>query len=82
MWLYVMPLWLLKILIQNGWQATGQRDEQQQTAKRTHRHKDYLLISSISHNSVWWSVAAERQSGRWISAQTYLSAAEEETEVL
>lgn len=34
-----MPLWVLKILKQNGWQATGQRNEQQQTAKRTHRHK-------------------------------------------
>lgn len=44
--------------------------------------RDYLLISSISHDSVWWSVAAERQSGRWISAQTYLPAVEEETEVL
>lgn len=51
----------------------------------THTHsatRDYLLISSISHNSVWWSVAAERQPGRWISVHTYLPTVEEETEVL
>lgn len=48
--------------MQNGWQVTGQRNEQQQTAKHT-ATTDYLLISSISHNSVRWSVAAERQSG-------------------
>lgn len=44
---------------------------------------DHLLISSISHNSQWWSItAAENLSGQWIAAQTYLPIAEEETEVL
>lgn len=35
MWLYVITLWVFKILIQNGWRATRQRNEQPQTAKHT-----------------------------------------------
>lgn len=48
----------------------------------TQPQESYLPISSISSNSLWWAAAAERQSGRWISAQAYLPVAEEETEVL
>lgn len=44
---------------------------------------EHLLISSISHNSQRWSITtAENLSGRWITAQTYLPTAEEETEAL
>lgn len=44
---------------------------------------DHLLISSVSHNSEWWSITtAANLSGQWIAAKTYLPVAKEETEVL
>lgn len=49
----------------------------------TQATREYLLISSISHNSVWWVCCGTAPVGAGESrAQPYLPVAEEEAEVL